>query len=189
MKYLFLFLLVGLVSCGGDATQEATQNVAKEKIKPVKQPKFSDMEGFRVYIDYNKKKIKKILPKNYTGVVYRCHPAYGEGEWWDYVLFTFDYKDGKENGFYRTWHSENQLWTESQNKDDECIRQRQWFKSGKLKRESIYFPEERMWKSKAWYEHGQLRMESISQNGSECINRYDEYGRKKENYSHEKGCD
>ncbi len=101
MKYLFVFLLIGLVSCGddatgdktGDATRDTTGNATADakndqKAETAKQPSCDDIDGWH-YDDQKK------WSKDYTGVKFLCRDGKVEA--------LTNYKNGKEDGLARRW--------------------------------------------------------------------------------------
>ena len=129
MRYLFVFLLVGLISCGDDATGNATGNATSDatsdaKNETAEQPSCKDVKGLQIADEY------LVVPKDYTGVAFQCVDSK--------VQWLCNYKDGKKDGLYRSW--EGQFWYEKTNykdgkKDGLC---RYWYESGQLWMEVNY---------------------------------------------------
>ena len=84
MKYVFVFLLVGLTSLVHTQTETA------------KQPNCDDIEGIRTtYYSGD-----DLVPKDYTGIAFKCK----DGK----VLLLYNYKEGKRDGLWRSWHENGQ---------------------------------------------------------------------------------
>ena len=77
MKYLFVFLVLGLMVSCGDATGDATGDYFKTS----EQPKCDEIEGFNRGTYHPRKEV----PKDYTGVVKSCE----EGK----VIYLSNYKE------------------------------------------------------------------------------------------------
>ena len=126
MKYLFVFLLLGLmVSCGdasGEATGEASENVNAEL------KEYSDDEVTESnYILLLKNDMKPV-----TGIVRGWHE---NGQLW----YEKNYKDGKRVGSHREWHENGQLRFEVNFKDGKFEGlSRNWFEDGQLWYEKNY---------------------------------------------------
>jgi len=122
MKYLFVFLLLGLVvSCSGsDASGDATVDAKNDKKTEIaKQPNCEDIEGLR----HHEVAIQGIS-KGYLGVVFSCHGGK--------VRTLGNYKDGKRDGVFRQWYENGQLRYEVNFKDDELISEKTWDEKGKV---------------------------------------------------------
>ena len=187
MKYLFVFLLLGLTS------------VANAQTETAKQPNCDDIEGFQTeHFD--------LVPENYTGVAYTCvddkvevlghykdgikdglfrswwnnGQLEGEGHYKDGDVFglvrswhrngkleaEINTKDGKMDGLSRSWHPNGQLGDERNYKSDQQEGlQRSWYSNGQLKQETNVKDgkQDRVWKK--WYENGQLWVENNYKNG------------------------
>jgi len=77
MKYLFVFLLLGLTSVVNSQTATAEQ------------PDCKDLVGFCT-ADFD------LVPEDYTGIAFFC-------DWGCKVVRLYNYKDGKRDGVYRYW--------------------------------------------------------------------------------------
>jgi hypothetical protein len=121
MKYLFVFLLAGvMVSCGDDTTGDATGDAKNDqKAETAKQPSCDDIEGLR----YHEVAFQGIS-KGYLGVVFSCHGGK--------VRTLGNYKDGKREGVFRQWYENGQLRYEVNFKDDELISEKTWDEKGKI---------------------------------------------------------
>ena len=134
MKYLFVFLLIGLVSCGDDATGDAKNEHAK-------QPNCKDIDGFQT-ADIS------LIPNDYTGVAFKCVDGkvellynYKDGmpdglvrEWYEngQVSYEINWKEGKEDGLSRGWYENGHLRYELNFKDGEPISKKEWDENGKV---------------------------------------------------------
>ena len=140
MKYLFVFLLLGLVSCG-DASSNASENV---------KPKLKEYSMDEVTIPNDKMAFFKKDMKPVTGIVrawdeygqlqYECNFKDGkkvglERAWYEngQLWVEFNYKNGELDGLSRKWYGNGQLWIESNYKDGELISQKCWDVDGTLK--------------------------------------------------------
>ena len=143
MKYLFVFLLLGLmVSCGdasGEATGEASENVNAEL------KEYSDDEVTESnYILLLKNDMKPV-----TGIVRGWHENgqlwyeknYKDGkrvgshrEWYEngQLEYEMNFKDGKEDGLCRGWGENGQLSYEANCKDGRYYNQKRWDKDGNI---------------------------------------------------------
>jgi antitoxin component YwqK of YwqJK toxin-antitoxin module len=134
MKYLFVFMLVGLmVSCG----------VNKKSL--AKQPNCDEIEGFQTD-DLD------LVPEDYTGVVFKCID--GKVQW------LRNYKDGKNDGdgLQRVWHKNGQLGQEFNYKDGKEVGLfRSWYENGQLKYEGNFKDGKEDGLFREWYENGQLK--------------------------------
>ena len=99
MRYLFVFLLVGLVSCT-DASSNASENV---------KPKLKEYSWDEVTIPNDIMLVKKNI-KPVTGIV---RDWYENGQ----LKFEWNYKDGKEDGLHRGWWEDGKLFKEINYKD------------------------------------------------------------------------
>ena len=106
MKYLFVFLLVGLASVVNAQTAE--------------QPYCKDILGFHNSGKYH----YSLVPEYYSGEVFYCQEDC-KVEYW------CNYKDGVRDGLYRRWYENGQLRLEWNYKDGERISQKCWDKNGK----------------------------------------------------------
>ena len=171
MKYLFVFLLIGLVSCGddatgdasaenkanatGDATGDATGEATEEaKNEIAKQPNCDEVEGMEL-VYYLSEPNKILVPDDYTGVVFKCK----DGK----VIALLNYKDGKWIGVHRVWYENGQLKEEIYYKDGkEDGLHRVWYENGQLSYEGNKKDGEPYGLSRYWHENGQLRFEEYS---------------------------
>jgi len=122
MKYLFVFLLLGLVSCG-DASSNASENV-KPKLNEYTEDEVTYPNG----IVYLKKNMKPV-----TGILRDWHE---NGQ----LKTETNCKDGKLNGLARGWYENGQLeyeynYEEGKFADGLC---RNWHKNGQLKAEGTF---------------------------------------------------
>ena len=142
MKYLFVFLLVGLTSLVHAQTETA------------KQPNCDDIEGIRTtYYSGD-----DLVPKDYTGIAFKCK----DGK----VLLLYNYKEGKRDGLWRSWHENGQLRTEKNYKDGkgDGLSMR-WYENGQLQREYNYKDGKRDGLWRGWYANGQLEREKNYKDG------------------------
>ena len=166
MKYLFLFLLVGLMaSCGEDASGDATGDAKRDttgdatrdatgdaKNEIAKQPNCKDIDGFQT-ADIS------LIPNDYTGVAFKCV----DGK----VIWLYNYKDGKLEGLCRHWHENGQLKYEYNFKDGKrdglC---RTWYEDGQLGWEDNYKDGKLEGLCRYWHENGQLKWEDNYKDGN-----------------------
>ena len=135
MRYLFVFLLVGLMSCGSDTK---TNNNTSKGTNSLKQPKCEEIDGYE--IDYNDEgDYRNVWPKNHTGVIKICE----NGK----VRIFSTLKNGQSNGLERWWDEDGNIEYETltikAQVDDgyESIydgSSRTWHKNGKLATYEIY---------------------------------------------------
>ena len=84
-----------------------------------------------------------------TGIVTQ---AYEDGQ----LKLEANYKDGQEDGLYKTWYENGQLRFEANYKDDERDGlYRKWYENGQLRFEANYKDGELDGLSKTWDENGQ----------------------------------
>ena len=151
MKYLFVFLLIGLVSCGDDATGDATGDATRDttgdaKNEIAKQPNCKDIDGFQT-ADIS------LIPNDYTGVAFKCV----DGK----VELLYNYKDGKRIGLHRDWYENGQLHNEFNYKDGvKDGLARRWHENGQLRIESNVKDDKKDGLLRYWSENGQLRIEN-----------------------------
>lgn len=116
MKYLFVFLLVGLMfSCGMDGT--------------LKQPNCDEMEGLQTAVGRlinGKFADDSLVPNDYTGVVFTCD----RGK----VIEQCNFKDGKRDGLSLDWWHENGQLRAAENYKDGKLHgvSRRWQKNGQM---------------------------------------------------------
>jgi len=155
MKYLFVFLLLGLVSCG-DASSNASENV---------KPKLKEYSLDEVTIPNDTMAFFKKDMKPVTGVV---RDRYEDGQ----LKFEYNYKDGKKDGLHRGWYEDGQLKFEDNYKDGKkdglC---RVWYENGQLRLEWNYKDGKEDGLHRLWYEDGQL-FEWNYKNGELIIDKY-----------------
>ena len=100
MKYLFVFLYVGLmIGCGNDATQEASEVVSDDRkvnlnTETVEQPNCDTIEGLQL-VDIND------VPDTYSGIAFECYNGKVSG--------MGNFKNGKFNGLVRSWWDNGQI--------------------------------------------------------------------------------
>ncbi|MDC3309065.1 toxin-antitoxin system YwqK family antitoxin [Crocinitomicaceae bacterium] len=143
MKYLFVFLLLGLVSCG-DASSNASENV---------KPKLKEYWLAEVTMPNDTMFVKKDM-KPLTGVIKEVHE---NGQ----LAYEYNFKDGELDGSYRVWYENGQLKKEGNNKDGNSVGlHRGWYEDGQLKYEEHYEEGKKDGLFRAWHENGQLENES-----------------------------
>ena len=137
MKYLFVFLLLGLVSCG-DASSNASENV-KPKLKEYSMDDVTSQYGL-VLLKKDMKPVTGIVRDLYEDGQLKHKENYKDGklnglkrEWYKdgQLHCEFNYKDGKHHGLSRRWLQNGQLCLEWNYKDGERISQKCWDKNGK----------------------------------------------------------
>ena len=158
MRYLFVFLLIGLmVSCGNDASGEAV----KKKTKTAKQPNCDDIDGFQ----YDKNK----WPTDYTGIAFQCI----DGK----VVRLYNIKNGKREGFSKRWRSNGnyQKGNYKNNHPDGSFKT--WNANGQLISESNYKDNMANGWQRDWHENGQLKYQCFAE-GADCLSKkcWDENG-------------
>ena len=165
MKYLFLFLLVGLMaSCGEDASGDATGDAKRDttgdatrdatgdaKNEIAKQPNCKDIDGFQT-ADIS------LIPNDYTGVAFKCV----DGK----VIWLYNYKDGKLEGLCRDWRENGQLYSEGNYKEGKLEGlKRKWYENGQLQWEENYKDGKLEGLCRDWHENGQLYSEGNYKDG------------------------
>ena len=138
MKYLFVFLLVGLVSCG-DASSNASENV---------KPKLKEYSMDEVTTPNDTMFLKKDM-KPVTGIV---RAWYENGQ----LYQKRNYIDGLDDGLQRAWHENGQLALEANFKDDKLISNRLWYEDGQLEYECNW-KDGKLINEKCWNEDGTLK--------------------------------
>ena len=140
MKYLFVFLLLGLVSCG-DASSNASENV---------KPKLKEYSIYEITIPNDTMAFFKYDMKPVTGFV---REWYEDGQ----LKSECNYKDGKRDGAEKGWYEDGQLKYECNYKDGKRDgAEKGWYEDGQLKSECNY--KDGKWDLwKGWNEDGQLQ--------------------------------
>lgn len=142
MKYLFVFLLVGLTSVVNAQTETA------------KQPDCG-IVGLIPDMIYSQplKNFFPSVPANYSGVVYRCRGCK--------VSSLYNYSNGKRTGLTRTWYTNGQLSSEY-NCTSSSVNGvfKTWYTNGHLAREENFSNGLSLGPFKAWYENGQRHIEA-----------------------------
>ena len=83
------------------------------------------------------------------------------------LVLEYNYKDGKEHGFHRKWHSNGQLCYECNYKDGKKHGfHRKWSENGQLLYESNYKDGHIYGINREWYDNGQLRIKRLYKNGN-----------------------
>ena len=146
MKYLFVFLLVGLVSCGDSGDNS-------------KQPSCDEIDGLEItFSDWDSNLGNRGVPGDYTGAVYYCENGM-------VAMLTY-FKNGKANGLSRGWYENGQLKYEFNYLDWKIAAglSRTWYENGQLAREEKRGYDEDgdpafngyLEYTKSWHENGQL---------------------------------
>tara|TARA_B110000305_G_C18797067_1_gene340967 strand:- start:4 stop:507 length:504 start_codon:yes stop_codon:yes gene_type:complete len=163
MKYLFVFLLLGLVSCG-DASSNASENV-KPKLKEYS---WDEVTMPNDTIAFFKKDMKPV-----TGIV---RGWYEDGQLWTEQ----NYKDGKKDGSDRWWYENGQLNNEYNYKDDKKDGLfRSWYENGQLMFDYNYKDGKNDGLCSWWYESGQLMFDYNYKDGKLISEKcFDENGNK-----------
>ena len=163
MKYLFVFLLVGLVSCG-DASSNASENV---------KPKLKEYSLDEVKVNANHMVFFKKDMKPVTGIV---------RDWYENGQLQYDgnFKDGKRDSLCRTWYEDGQLMYDNNFKDGKRDGlSREWYENGQLKFEYNFKDGKEDGLCRGWHENGQLKNEYNYKDGTLIDDRcYDENGNK-----------
>ncbi len=167
MKYLFVFLLLGLVSCG-DASSNASENV-KPKLKEYSWDDLTIPNDTLAFTKTDMKPVTGVVRDRYEDGQLKLELNYKDGKaqgiqrgWYEdgQLCYETNYKDGKDEGLQRGWHENGQLRLEHNCKDgkDEGL-QREWYENGQLMGESTckYGKEDGLFRM--WYENGQLKYE------------------------------
>ena len=124
MKYLFVFLLLGLVSCG-DASSNASENV-KPKLKEYSWDDVTIPNDTMAFFKNDMKPVTGIVREWYENGQLRFEYNFKDGEWdglqreWyknGQLRFEYPYKDGEWDGLQRAWKENGQLLYEWNNKD------------------------------------------------------------------------
>ena len=159
MKYVFVFLLVGLTSLVHAQTAE--------------QPNCDEIEGFQTAD-------KDLIPEDYTGIAFKCKDGKVKG--------IHHWKDGKEDGLMRYWWGNGQLNLEWNYKDGKLDGlRRSWYANGQIKDEMNYKDGQVGGLVRSWFEDGQLSYERNYKDGKQIsekcwdkdgnrIKCYDKYG-------------
>ena len=143
MKYLFVFLLLGLMVSCGDASGDASGDTSEYVNAELKE--YSDDEVTESnYILLLKNDMKPV-----TGIVRGWHENgqlwyeknYKDGkrvgshrEWYEngQLEYEMNFKDGKEDGLCRGWGENGQLSYEANCKDGRYYNQKRWDKDGNI---------------------------------------------------------
>ena len=141
MRYLFVFLLVGLmVSCGGSDASGDTSEYVNAELKEYSDDEVTESN----YILLLKNDMKPV-----TGIVRGWHENgqlwyeknYKDGkrvgshrEWYEngQLEYEMNFKDGKEDGLCRGWGENGQLSYEANCKDGRYYNQKRWDKDGNI---------------------------------------------------------
>ena len=115
MKYLFVFLLLGLFSCG-DASSNASENV---------KPKLKEYSIYEITIPNDTMAFFKYDMKPVTGFV---REWYEDGQ----LKSECNYKDGKRDGAEKGWYEDGQLKSECNYKDGKWDLWKGWNEDGQL---------------------------------------------------------
>ena len=136
MKYLFVFLMMGLSSIANSQYATATQ------------PDCGDLLGLQTIDVYGE------MPEDYTGIAFECK----DGK----VKRLHNYKEGKHDGLCREWYENGQLEKEVNYKDDEEDGMyRRWHENGQESYSLYYNDGEKAGNEKYWYESGQRKSEGM----------------------------
>lgn len=162
MKFLFMFLLVVLVSCG-----DATVDADKQPITTLKQPNCNEIEWVYDTIGLDelffKGWIKEKIEQGqipHTGTIIECDNIT------DKVRHLINYKDGKRDGVQKRWYDNGQLWIEMNYKDGKGNGlMRSWYENGQLLYKAYQKYGKLDGKEKWWYENGQLNAENNYKDG------------------------
>jgi antitoxin component YwqK of YwqJK toxin-antitoxin module len=166
MKYLFAFLLFGIIlSCGDESEKKATVSQKDGSINPKTETAVSVKKDKKKNSQPNCKEIEGLLiahvdsiPEYYSGVVFYCRE--------DKVQLLYNYKDGKKDGISREWNSDGQLWIEENYKDGKMDGlYRKWDGDGDLWIENNFKEGEEEGLQRAWYGPGKLMYEWNIKNG------------------------
>ena len=156
MKYLFVFLLLGIYSCGNDATKEVKVDSGKKKIKTAKQLNCDEIEGAELC---NREDILDATIF-YTGIVKCCK----NGKIRSFATF----KKGKQNGLSRTWYDNGQLFREVNYKDGKADGLRRgWYDNGQLEHETNFKDNKENGLHRTWHDNGQLKYEGNHKEGEQ----------------------
>lgn len=136
MKYLFVFLLLGLTSVANSQTAE--------------QPNCEDILGFHINDNMN----WSLVPEGYSGEVFQCLEDCK-------VRYWCNYKDGKKEGLSRNWYENGQLYNERNYKDGERDGlETDWYDSGILQSKQKFKDGRRVGTFRGWWEsNGKLQYE------------------------------
>jgi len=163
MKYLFVFLLVGLmVSCGDSGDNS-------------KQPSCDEIDGLEItFSDWDSNVGNRGVPGDYTGAVYYCENGM-------VAMLTY-FKNGNANGLSRGWYENGQLNYECNYLDwKKAGLSRTWYENGQLAREGkniIINGSSITEYERSWHENGQLSREEkrgYDEDGDPAFNSYLEY--------------
>ena len=158
MKYLFSFLLVGLVSCGNDASSNASESL-KPKLKEYTIDEVEMPTGISLISKTDTIAFLKKDMTPFTGVVIS---RYDNGSLYSKRTF----KNGQLNGITRIWFFKGQLQKEINYKNNQADGLYQvWYKNGQLFNEAIYKDGELDGLMRVWNRNGQLSQEKIFDHG------------------------
>ena len=155
MKYLFVFLLVGLTS------------EVNAQTETVKQPICDEIDGLKV-VSTLKKKYKELKSTNYTGVAFKCIGEKVVGLWY--------FQDGKHEGIQKEWHENGQLYREWIERNGMYAGlKKMWYENGQLcslENWRCALRDGRLtnWEdglSRQWHANGQLSSEKNWKDGEE----------------------
>lgn len=124
MKYIFVFLLLGLVSCG-DASSNASENV-KPKLKEYSIDEVTIPNDTMAFFKYDMKPVTGFVREWYENGQLRFEYNFKDGErdglqreWFKNGRLRFEcpYKDGEQDGLQRAWNEYGHLLYEWNKKD------------------------------------------------------------------------
>ena len=161
MKYLFVFLLLGLVSCG-DASSNASENV-KPKLKEYSWDEVTMPNDTIAFFKKDMKPVTGVVRDRYEDGQLKseynfkdgkldglCRERYEDGQ----LMYDGNFKDDKRDGLCRAWYENGQLLYEYNYKDGKIDGlAREWHRSGGLKIEQNY-KEDKLISKKCFDENG-----------------------------------
>ena len=139
MKYLFVFLLVGLYSCGNDATSNASENI-KPKLKEYWMEEVTIPNDTIAFFKKDMKPVTGIVKDKYENGQLKLERTHKDGyldglsrTWYEngQLYVEINYKDGKKDGVGRNWYENGQLNEEGEWQEGVIISIKRWDEDGK----------------------------------------------------------
>ena len=166
MKYLFVFLLIGLVSCVDDSTGDAMKKQSDNTSQTIPQKRYrADLTSIKedpkvVILKENKVPITGIIYDTYENGNLKFENsrkngmADGKSKYWDEngnLLYEANYTEGKENGFLRIY-ANGRMMAESYANMGIKMSEKRWDETGLLRSEIIRKGD--TWIQRCWNEEG-----------------------------------
>jgi len=169
MKYLFVFLLVGLmVSCGNDANKKY-QIPQKVNRYPLDSVELSEKSN-KVILKSTKQPVTGIVFENHSNGQNSSIENFRNGEWEGTQTYWYEdgqmdkklhYKSGQKDGMQFYWYSDGQNSSIENFRNGEWEgTQTYWYEDGTKQLEVKYKNGKQNGISKKWYKNGQLEVET-----------------------------